>query len=99
MFVNIPISMLVARKLGVDGQGVYAAAGAFPALWATVWIVGLDAAHTWALASNRTTLGPRLREHDSLDGRDSPSSPSRPTSGRPIFSIPTRFAPSSPSWA
>lgn len=57
MFVNIPISMLVARKLGVDGQGVYAAAGAFPALWATVWIVGLDAAHTWALASNRTTLG------------------------------------------
>lgn len=57
MFVNIPISMLVARKLGVDGQGVYAAAGTFPALWATVWILGLDAAHTWALASNRTTLG------------------------------------------
>jgi O-antigen/teichoic acid export membrane protein len=57
MFINIPISMLVARKLGVDGQGVYAAAGAFPALWATAWILGLDAAHTWALASNRTSLG------------------------------------------
>lgn len=57
MFINIPISMLVARKLGVDGQGVYAAAGTFPALWATVWILGLDAAHTWALASGRTSLG------------------------------------------
>lgn len=55
--VNIPISILVARTLGVDGQGVYAAAVAFPTLWATFWLFGLDAAHTWSLASGRTTLG------------------------------------------
>jgi O-antigen/teichoic acid export membrane protein len=55
--VNIPISMIVARTLGVEGQGVYAAAIAFPALWATVWILGLDASHTWALAGSRTSLG------------------------------------------
>lgn len=55
--VNIPISILVARKLGVEGQGVYAAVGAFPALWATVWILGIDASHTWALAGKRTSLG------------------------------------------
>ncbi|MBM3287919.1 MAG: hypothetical protein FJY88_11295 [Candidatus Eisenbacteria bacterium] len=55
--VNIPISILVARSLGVEGQGVYAAAGAFPALWATFWILGLDASHTWSLAGGRTSLG------------------------------------------
>ncbi len=55
--VNIPISILVARTLGVEGQGVYAAAGAFPTLWATTWVLGIDAAHTWALASGRTSLG------------------------------------------
>ncbi len=57
MFVNIPISMLVARKLGVDGQGVYAAAGRLPRALGNGLDLGLDAAHTWALASNRTTLG------------------------------------------
>ncbi len=55
--VNIPISILVARTLGVEGQGVYAAAVAFPTLWGTFWILGLDAAHTWALAGRRATLG------------------------------------------
>jgi O-antigen/teichoic acid export membrane protein len=58
--VNIPISILVARSLGVDGQGVYAAAMTFPTFWATVWILGIDAAHTWSLASKRTTLGHAL---------------------------------------
>ena len=58
--VNVPISILVARTLGVDGQGVYAAAQAFPTLWATFWLFGLDAAHTWTLAGRRTTLGRAL---------------------------------------
>ncbi len=47
----------MARELGVEGQGVYAAAGAFPTLWATFWLLGLDASHTWAIASGRATLG------------------------------------------
>lgn len=55
--VNIPISIMVARTLGVDGQGVYAAAVAFPNLWSALWLFGLDAAHTWSLASGRTSLG------------------------------------------
>jgi O-antigen/teichoic acid export membrane protein len=55
--VNLPISMLVARTLGADGQGVYAAAIALPTLWATFWLFGIDAAHSWSLASGRTSLG------------------------------------------
>lgn len=57
LFINIPISIIVARKLGVDGQGVYAAAGAFATLWGTCWILGIDAAHTYFLASGRASLG------------------------------------------
>ncbi len=55
--VNIPISILVARTLGVEGQGIYAAAAAFPNLWASVWLLGIDAAHTWSLAGRRARLG------------------------------------------
>lgn len=58
--VNIPITIIVARTLGVDGQGVYAAASTFPSVWATAWILGIDAAQTWSLAGKRTTLGPAI---------------------------------------
>lgn len=58
--VNIPISILVARTLGVEGQGIYAAAATFPNLWAAVWLMGIDAAHTWSLAGGRTSLGRAL---------------------------------------
>jgi O-antigen/teichoic acid export membrane protein len=55
--VNIPISIIIARSLGADGQGVYAAASAFATLWGTLWTLGLDAAHTWILAGGRSSLG------------------------------------------
>lgn len=58
--VNIPISILVARTLGVEGQGIYAAAATFPNLWAAVWLMSVDAAHTWSIAGGRTSLGRAL---------------------------------------
>ncbi|MCK4304741.1 MAG: polysaccharide biosynthesis C-terminal domain-containing protein [Candidatus Eisenbacteria sp.] len=58
--VNIPISMIIARTLGAEGQGIYSAAITFPNLWAGCGLLGLDAAHVYYLARNRTTLGPIL---------------------------------------
>ena len=34
--INIPISMIIARGLGAEGQGIYSAAITFPNLWAGV---------------------------------------------------------------
>ena len=54
--INIPISMLVARKLGVEGQGAYAAVVAVASLWTSLFLLGVDAAHTYSLASRRATF-------------------------------------------
>ncbi len=49
--------MLVARSLGVEGQGIYAAALAFSGLWTTIWTLGVDASHTYLLAGRRRERG------------------------------------------
>lgn len=54
--INIPISMLVARKLGVEGQGAYAAVVAVASLWTSLFLLGVDAAHTYVLAGRRATF-------------------------------------------
>ncbi|MBD3236948.1 MAG: oligosaccharide flippase family protein [Candidatus Eisenbacteria bacterium] len=58
--VNIPISMIIARTLGPEGQGIYSAAITFPNLWAGFGLLGLDAAHLYFLARDRQRLGPIL---------------------------------------
>jgi O-antigen/teichoic acid export membrane protein len=58
--VNIPISMIIARTLGPEGQGIYSAAITFPNLWAGFGLFGLDAAHLYYLARDRRRLGPIL---------------------------------------
>jgi O-antigen/teichoic acid export membrane protein len=55
--VNIPISMIVARVLGAEGQGIYSAAITFPNLWAGFGLLGLDAAHLYFTARDRRRLG------------------------------------------
>lgn len=56
--VNIPISMIVARVLGAEGQGIYSAAITFPNLWAGFGLCGLDAAFLYFVSRDRRTLGP-----------------------------------------
>lgn len=55
-FINVPISMLVARRLGVEGQGAYSAVVAMTSLWTTLSLLGVDAAHTYYLAGKRFSL-------------------------------------------
>lgn len=56
--VNIPISMIVARVLGAEGQGIYSAAITFPNLWAGFGLCGLDAAFLYFVSRDRRALGP-----------------------------------------
>lgn len=49
--------MLVARRLGAEGQGAYAAAITFSSLWSASALLGLDAAHTYFLAGRRYRYG------------------------------------------
>lgn len=60
--INVPISMVVARKLGVEGQGAYAALLAVSGLCATLFLLGIDTAHTYYLAGRRYTL-PQIVSH------------------------------------
>src|SRR5690606_6655670 len=48
-----PISMLIAHRLGAEGQGAYAAMLALTSLWGTSCLLGLDTAHTYFLAGRR----------------------------------------------
>jgi len=57
VLVNIPTSILVARLLGTEGQGTYASAIIFPSMFASIGILGMDAAHTYLLSGRRATLG------------------------------------------
>lgn len=54
--VNIPISILVARTLGPEGQGAYSAVLTFTTLWGTTFLLGIDTAHTYYLAGKRYPL-------------------------------------------
>ena len=56
--VNIPISMIVARVLGAEGQGIYSAAITFPNLWAGFGLCGIDAAFLYFVSRDRRALGP-----------------------------------------
>jgi O-antigen/teichoic acid export membrane protein len=58
--VNIPISIIIARGLGAEGQGIYSAAITFPNLFAGFGLLGLDAAHCYYLSRERKALGPIL---------------------------------------
>lgn len=50
VLVNIPTSILIARLLGVEGQGSYASATIFPAMFAMIGLLSIDAAHTYLLS-------------------------------------------------
>ena len=54
--INVPISVLVARTLGTEGQGGYSAVLTFSTLWGTSFLLGIDTAHTYLLAGKRYTL-------------------------------------------
>ena len=56
IFVNIPISIMIARLLGTDGQGIYASAIAFPSMFAFIGLMGLDSAHTFLISRKRYQL-------------------------------------------
>ncbi len=56
IFVNIPISIMIARLLGTDGQGTYASAIAFPSMFAFIGLMGLDSAHTFLISRKRYPL-------------------------------------------
>lgn len=57
VLVNIPTSILVARILGTEGQGTYASAVIFPTMFASIGLMGIDAAHTYLLSGRRATTG------------------------------------------
>ena len=59
--INIPISVLVARTLGTEGQGAYSAVLTFTTLWGTSFLLGIDAAHTYLLAGKRYSLAEIVR--------------------------------------
>jgi O-antigen/teichoic acid export membrane protein len=56
VLVNIPTSIMIARLLGTDGQGTYASAVVFPAMFAFIGLMSLDAAHTYLISRGRYRL-------------------------------------------
>ena len=56
--VSIPTGMILARKLGPEGQGIYTSAITYPGLWAGFGLLGLDAAHLFFVSRDRRDLGP-----------------------------------------
>ncbi|MFH1690606.1 MAG: polysaccharide biosynthesis C-terminal domain-containing protein [Candidatus Eisenbacteria bacterium] len=57
VLINIPTSILIARLLGVDGQGTYISAVTFPALFAFIGLLGIDSSHTYLLSQKRYSIG------------------------------------------
>ncbi len=53
VLANLPVSMLIARRLGPEGQGIYASATTYATTGVVVGLLGIDAAHTYYLASGR----------------------------------------------
>ncbi len=56
VLVNIPTSILIARTLGAEGQGIYASAIIFPTMFAFIGLLGIDSAHTYLLSRKRYPL-------------------------------------------
>jgi O-antigen/teichoic acid export membrane protein len=55
VLVNIPTSVLVARLLGVEGQGAYSSSVILPTLFAFAGLLGVDSAHTFLLSKKQFT--------------------------------------------
>jgi O-antigen/teichoic acid export membrane protein len=55
VLVNIPTSVLVARLLGVEGQGAYSSSIILPTLFAFAGLLGVDSAHTFLLSKKQFT--------------------------------------------
>lgn len=55
VLVNIPTSILVARLLGVEGQGAYSSSIILPTLFAFAGLLGIDSAHTYLLSKKQFT--------------------------------------------
>ncbi len=53
VLANLPVSMLIARRLGPEGQGIYASATTYATTVAIVGLLGIDTAHTYFLAAGR----------------------------------------------
>ncbi len=53
--MNIPTSILVARLLGVGGQGAYSSSIILPTLFAFAGLLGIDSAHTFLLSKKQFT--------------------------------------------
>ncbi len=53
VLANLPVSMLIARRLGPEGQGIYASATTYATTAAILGLLGIDAAHTYFLSSGR----------------------------------------------
>ncbi len=53
VLVNIPTSILVARLLGAEGQGLYSSGIIMPTLFAFAGLLGIDTAHTYLLSKKQ----------------------------------------------
>jgi O-antigen/teichoic acid export membrane protein len=53
VLINFPISILIARFLGPTGQSVYSSATTYATNIVVIGLLGIDAAHTYYLASGR----------------------------------------------
>ena len=56
VLANIPASILISRHLGPQGQGVYSLATTHAVTFVVIGLLGIDAAHTYYLASGRFRL-------------------------------------------
>jgi len=59
VLVNLPISILVFRHLGADGQSIYSSVTSYATSFVVIGLLGIDAAHTYYLASGRAR-GPQV---------------------------------------
>ncbi len=53
VLANFPISILIFRHLGAHGQGIYSSTTTYATTCVVVGLLGIDAAHTYYLASGR----------------------------------------------
>jgi O-antigen/teichoic acid export membrane protein len=59
VLVNFPISILVFRHLGADGQSIYSSVTSYATSFVVIGLLGIDAAHTYFLAGGRAR-GPQI---------------------------------------
>ncbi len=53
VLVNLPVSILVFRHLGADGQSIYSSVTSYATSFVVIGLLGIDAAHTYYLAGGR----------------------------------------------